>query len=136
MICAVCYVDPITGRIGTNDTMDICAACKLLPENQDWHEASAYERSSEDVDAAPSKSGDRIEAMFGGKRKHATTMADRVIQIADEAIIRVRRRRRNAQGAKLRGWETVEREPTEREIAELAGCSQSYVRKCLKRIIG
>jgi excisionase family DNA binding protein len=35
-ICAICWVDPETGRAGTNSTTWICRKCKKDPENVDW----------------------------------------------------------------------------------------------------
>src|SRR5689334_6796573 len=37
--CAVCWVDPATGKRGTNATTRLCAKCKLDPTNRGWSES-------------------------------------------------------------------------------------------------
>jgi excisionase family DNA binding protein len=37
--CAICWVNPKTGRAGTNSTTRICASCKRDPANVDWVES-------------------------------------------------------------------------------------------------
>ena len=38
-MCAVCSVDPATGRRGTNATTRICPRCRIDPANVDWSES-------------------------------------------------------------------------------------------------
>jgi excisionase family DNA binding protein len=37
-LCAICFVDPETGKRGTNATNRICPKCRLDPANVDWTE--------------------------------------------------------------------------------------------------
>lgn len=136
--CAICQYDPVTGRIGNVRTHRLCTDCKQGAENKAWKEPSEQEQGTDDIDAAVAISGAgvRIEALAGGKRKADTELADRVINIARTAMVPRRRRKRSAAGKITRGFETVMVPPNEREIAEMAGCSQTYVRKLLKRVLG
>lgn len=127
-LCAICD--------STNDTADICESCHADPANVDWCEPSEYEQSAEDVDVTVATAGgDRLESVFGGRRKGATDLARRVVQIALRTKTRVvRRRRRNVQGHPLRGWHDVHEGVPLRQIASEAGCSAEYVRQVLRRI--
>jgi len=136
--CAACQYDPVTGRIGNVRTYRLCADCKQGAENKAWKEPSDNERGTDDVDTviAIAGAGVRIEALVGGKRKADTGLADKVVNIARTAMVPRRRRKRSASGKVTRGWETVMVPPNEREIAEMAGCSKTYVRNLLKRVLG
>jgi hypothetical protein len=136
--CAVCQWDLETGRVGNANTDRLCGDCSSAEENRDWCAPSDYEQSAEDVDVAAVAAGGgvRMEVMFGGRRKADTALADEVIRAARYALVSRRRRRRSADGRILRGWQTVMEPATEREIAELAGCSRAYVRKLLGRLNG
>ncbi|HEY2746602.1 MAG TPA: helix-turn-helix domain-containing protein [Polyangia bacterium] len=55
--CAICSVDPETGRAGTNATTRICQRCRADPANVDWVESQADRpargpRTSSSVDVA------------------------------------------------------------------------------------
>ena len=39
-MCAICSIDPSTGKRGTNVTTRICPACRTDPANVDWIEAA------------------------------------------------------------------------------------------------
>lgn len=138
VLCAICQYDPITKRIGNHETHRRCEDCTAGEENADWAQPSEYEQGSDDVDAlvAISGGGVSLEALVGGKRKAATSLADRVLQIASTVMITRRRRRKTSSGWITRGWVTFQGPPNQREIAEMAGCSRAYVRKLLKRVLG
>lgn len=134
--CAVCYVDPLTGRRGTNETSDICQACHDDPANVDWCAESDLDQTSADVDVTlGAAGGGRLEGVFGGGRKFNTELAHRVVKIAVRTKTRVvRRRRRNVNGHSLRGWVDVIEGVPLREIAKEAKCSAEYVRRVLRRL--
>jgi excisionase family DNA binding protein len=46
-MCAICWVDPETGRRGSNSTTRICLSCRVDPANIDWVE-SLDDRSTGD----------------------------------------------------------------------------------------
>jgi hypothetical protein len=134
--CAICQYDPKTGDIGNHSTNRLCDDCRAGEENAGWREPSDYEQTAEDVDVtAAAAGGDRLEAVFGGKRKGDSEMAARVVKIALHEQVTRRRRRRNRNGEIVRGWTTAEEQPSLRDIAQKAGCSHEYARKVLKRVL-
>ena len=60
--CAICFVDPETGKRGTNATNRICPKCRLDPANVDWTE------TVEDRDLSP-RFGTMEEFLFQNIRR-------------------------------------------------------------------
>lgn len=126
VLCAVCD--------NTNETVQLCDACRADPANVDWCEPSDSEQTAEDVDTVMLVAGgQRLESIFGGARKFDTSIAERVVRASRKSVTK-RRRRRNANGKPLRGHIFVEQPLSLREIAQEVGCSVAYVHKVLERL--
>lgn len=71
MMCAICWVDPVTKQRGTNNTTNICPECRALPENEDWADGSALEVRGFALDdfSAGSHSLPRRNKMWRGRSK-------------------------------------------------------------------
>lgn len=136
--CALCQYNPDTRTFGNHNTHRICDDCREGDDTSEWAEPSEYEQRTDDIDTLVSISGGgvTIEAMFGGKRKADTERANAVLRIAKTMLVPRRQRRRTAGGWPARDYETVMVPPSERQIAEMAGCSRAYVRKLLRRVFG
>lgn len=138
--CQVCQWMPLTQSVGNHNARGLCADCREDEAQEDWEDTSALEQSTDDVDTLVAFGGGaiRIEAVYGGKRKADTTLANEIVRLAEDEAAKVvrRRRRRSATGKVLRGWEETSRAPNEREIASMVGCSRAYVHKILRRLLG
>lgn len=77
MICAVCWVDPLTKQRGTNNTTEICPDCRARPENDAWDDGSALEARGFNLDdfAAGSQTLPPKNRLWRGRSKFDTDAA-------------------------------------------------------------
>jgi AraC-like DNA-binding protein len=127
VLCAICHK--------TNETMRLCAKHRADPANVDWVERTT-ESDTDDLDEAMAIAGasERLSTIVGGARKLDTETAAEVVRLQLYGTVKRLRRRRNENGHLLRGWEEREEPMSFQEIAKNAGCSESYVRKVLRRV--
>jgi hypothetical protein len=112
-MCAICYVDPKTGRRGTDRTTRLCDACRRDPANAGWSETWEGVDTTADVVAAARPRG-------GEPQRSLATVEGRPLKPATE---------RERKILLLLAFGDL----TMRQVAERVGCSVAFVHKVVKR---
>lgn len=125
--CAVCGLDPRTGRVGDVASDWLCPTCEDDPANADWFCGSELERLGGIEDVA---TGSRLvevtlsEVVGRAPARSLTEGQARVIRIIAEGPREVRRWYYDHRGHR-HGTRVYKPALTVREIARLAGVSKS-----------
>jgi hypothetical protein len=117
VLCAVCYVDPKTGLLGTNQTTQLCDECRRDPVNAGWSETWQRVDTAADIGKAARKARGR------NTHDEPRTLANIDCSPVKPATDRER------QILVLLAYENL----TLREIAARMGCSQPFVHKVVNR---
>lgn len=124
--CAVCYVDPVTGRVGTNETTQLCPDCKKDPMNKGWRES--WEDSDEGIAARAAGTG--LAAVQEKPLRDTSELEARIKDLATRGAYR-RVPVRDRQGRR-RGYRMRYVALSFRAIARELGCSDMHVRRVVK----
>jgi hypothetical protein len=128
--CAICSYDAKTGRIGRNDTMEICTQCRARSENADW-----VHKKREEVDEHVETKVSEAERLRDQQDRPLPEVTPQMTQIAklivegERVPYRYRDRKGQSHGIRYR-WRAY----TVRRLAKKVGCSRATVERVIRSI--
>lgn len=124
--CAVCYVDPTTGRRGTNETTQLCRACAADPLNSGWVET--WEDTEEGVSARAAGAG--LAAAMEQRPRTPSELEAAINELVsrgvDELVV-IKDKQDRKRGTRWRN-----KALSFRAVARMLGCSDRHVRNVVK----